>query len=64
MKVTSRDGTTIDVLEAGRGPSLVIVPGALTVAADDLELAEALAPSYAAHVLGRRGRGASGAQGR
>jgi hypothetical protein len=42
VKVTSRDGTVIDVLQTGHGPSLLIVPGALTVAADYLELARAL----------------------
>ena len=63
MKVTSRDGTTLDVLTTGHGPALLIVPGALTTAVDHVELARALAPSYTTHIIERRGRGASGPQG-
>jgi pimeloyl-ACP methyl ester carboxylesterase len=61
--VTSSDGTTIAYTSTGVGPGLILVPGALTVAADFAPLAQALSDEFTVHVIERRGRGASGPQG-
>ncbi|WP_024805244.1 alpha/beta fold hydrolase [Nocardia sp. BMG51109] len=61
--VVSADGTTIAYLTVGRGPALVVVPGALSVAAGYLDFARALGEQFTAHVVERRGRGRSGPQG-
>ncbi len=61
--VASRDGTRISYLSIGSGPSLLLVPGALTMAADMRILAEELGRRFTVHVVERRGRGASGPQG-
>ena len=61
--VSSSDGTTIAYTSTGAGPGLILVPGALTVAADFAPLAQALADVFTVHVIERRGRGASGPQG-
>jgi pimeloyl-ACP methyl ester carboxylesterase len=61
--VTSSDGTTIAYTSTGVGPGLILVPGALAVAADFAPLAGALADVFTVHVIERRGRGASGPQG-
>ena len=61
--VTSADGTTISYLTIGAGPAVIVLPGALTVAADYADLARGLAPHFTVHVLDRRGHGASGPQG-
>jgi pimeloyl-ACP methyl ester carboxylesterase len=61
--VTSSDGTAIAFTTTGAGPGLILVPGALAVAADFVPLACALCDVFTVHVLERRGRGASGPQG-
>jgi pimeloyl-ACP methyl ester carboxylesterase len=61
--VTSNDGTTIAYASIGAGPGLILVPGALAIAADLLPLARALSDVFTVHVIERRGRGASGPQG-
>jgi len=61
--VTSDDGTTIAYTSIGMGPGVLLVPGALTVAADFAPLARALSGAFTVHVIERRGRGASGPQG-
>src|SRR5689334_6735282 len=61
--VVSADGTPISYQTLGQGPSIIIVPGALSVAADYAVLANALAPDFAVHLMERRGRGQSGLQG-
>lgn len=54
----------ISYLSLGSGPAVIVVPGALSMAADYLPFAEALAKYYfAVHILERRGRGQSGPQG-
>jgi pimeloyl-ACP methyl ester carboxylesterase len=58
--VTSRDGTTIGYLELGRGPSLILLHGAMVSARSFTRLAEALADSHTVVVPDRRGRGLSG----
>jgi pimeloyl-ACP methyl ester carboxylesterase len=60
---TSRDGTRIEYLTVGSGPGLVVVPGALAVAADFLGLATLLASRFTVNIVERRGRGGSGPQG-
>jgi pimeloyl-ACP methyl ester carboxylesterase len=59
----SRDGTTIGFLSIGRGPSVVVIPGVLSMAADYGAFARALSEHFAVHTIERRGRGASGPQG-
>lgn len=61
--VRSADGTVIGYRKVGTGPGLLIVPGALTVAADYDGLAAALADRFTVYTIERRGRGASGPQG-
>lgn len=61
--VCSADGTVIGYRTVGTGPALLIVPGALAVAADYDALAAALAERFTVHTMERRGRGTSGPQG-
>ncbi|MGW9211067.1 alpha/beta fold hydrolase [Embleya sp. NPDC055664] len=61
--VRSADETVISYRTVGSGPDLLIVPGALVVAADYDTLAAALADRFTVHTIERRGRGASGQQG-
>ena len=62
-EVASADGTTISYLSVGAGPGVIVLPGALTVAADYADFARSLAAHYTVHVVDRRGHGASGPQG-
>ena len=58
---TSADGTTIAFEQVGDGPTVVIVGGAFSVAADGAPLANAMADAgYRAVTVDRRGRGSSG----
>ncbi|WP_405770381.1 alpha/beta fold hydrolase [Streptomyces sp. NBC_01538] len=59
----SADGTVISYRSQGSGPGLLVVPGALGVAADFDGLAAQLAHHFTVHVIDRRGRGGSGPQG-
>jgi pimeloyl-ACP methyl ester carboxylesterase len=62
--VTSADGTTISYRSTGRGPGLILLPGALLTARDFDGLARVLgARGLTVHTLDRRGRGGSGPQG-
>ncbi|WP_442602150.1 alpha/beta fold hydrolase [Paenibacillus sp. KN14-4R] len=61
--VTSKDGTTISYRSVGKGPSLIVVPGALTTSEQFTQLAYELSDSFTVHILDRRGRGGSGPQG-
>ncbi len=61
--VTSKDSTQINYQTIGTGPALIIIPGALSLAADYHALAEALADRFTVHSIERRGRGLSGAMG-
>jgi pimeloyl-ACP methyl ester carboxylesterase len=61
--VLSRDGTTISYLSVGSGPSVIVIPGALSMAADYAAFARALAEQFTAYTIERRGRGESGPQG-
>ena len=57
--VSSADGTRIGYLRQGSGPGLVLVQGAMGVAAHYRELATALAPRFTVYSPDRRGRGLS-----
>jgi pimeloyl-ACP methyl ester carboxylesterase len=59
----SRDGTRIAYLSVGSGPSVLLIPGALSTAATYAAFAHALAEHFTVHTLERRGRGGSGPQG-
>lgn len=61
--VTSADGTRIEYLTVGHGPSAIVIPGALATARDLLPLAGLLGRRHAVHIVQRRGRGGSGPQG-
>jgi len=61
--VTSADGTRIGYRSEGAGPGMIIVPGALSTAADFATLSAALADRFTVHTIERRGRGTSGPQG-
>ena len=59
----SRDGTTINYLTTGRGPPVIVVPGALSTACSYACFADALGQAHTVHTIHRRGRGLSGPQG-
>jgi len=61
--LASADGTPVEYLSAGRGPHVIVVPGALAMASDLAALATLLAERHTVHVVQRRGRGGSGPQG-
>lgn len=61
--VRSRDGTNISYLSTGQGPPVLVIPGVLSMAADYSSFARALADHFTVHIIERRGRGGSGAQG-
>ena len=61
--VFSKDGTRISYLSTGTGPSVLVIPGVLSMAADYTAFARALAEHFAVHTIERRGRGESGPQG-
>jgi pimeloyl-ACP methyl ester carboxylesterase len=61
--VFSLDGTKISYLTIGRGPSVIVIPGTLSMAADYAAFARALAEHFTVHTIERRGRGESGPQG-
>jgi pimeloyl-ACP methyl ester carboxylesterase len=61
--VVSRDGTRIGYLSVGGGPSVLVIPGVLSIAADYAAFARALSAHFTVHTLERRGRGESGPQG-
>src|ERR1700761_2352767 len=60
---TSADGTAVEYLSMGRGPHVIVVPGALATAGDLAAFAGLLASRHTVHVGQRRGRGGSGPQG-
>jgi pimeloyl-ACP methyl ester carboxylesterase len=61
--VLSKDGTTISYLSIGGGPSVLVLPGVLSMAADYAAFARALAEHFTVHTIERRGRGESDPQG-
>lgn len=61
--VLSRDGATIGYLSVGSGPSVIVIPGALSLASDYIAFAHTLAEHFTVHTIERRGRGLSSPQG-
>ena len=61
--VRSRDGTRIGYLSVGDGPSVLVIPGVLSMAADYAAFTRALSEHFTVHTIERRGRGESGPQG-
>jgi pimeloyl-ACP methyl ester carboxylesterase len=61
--VHSKDGTTIGYLTVGSGPSVIVIPGALSMANGYITFAHSLAEHFTVHTIERRGRGESGPQG-
>jgi len=61
--VVSQDGAKISYLTLGSGPSVLVIPGALSIAADYVPFARALAGRFTVHIIERRGRGLSSPQG-
>ena len=62
--LASRDGSPVGYTSVGYGPSVIVIPGALSTASTYDEFARQLAGNgFAVHVIERRGRGASGPQG-
>jgi pimeloyl-ACP methyl ester carboxylesterase len=47
----------------GSGPAVLVIPGALSIAADYTAFASALAEHFTVHIIERRGRGTSSPQG-
>jgi len=61
--VRSKDGTTISYLSIGGGPTVLVLPGVLSMATDYTAFARSLAVHFIVHTIKRRGRGESGPQG-
>src|SRR5690349_12217289 len=61
--VLSQDGAKISYLTMGSGPSVVVIPGALSTAADYAAFANALAAHFTVYITERRGRAGSSPQG-
>jgi pimeloyl-ACP methyl ester carboxylesterase len=61
--VLSQDGAKISYLTMGSGPSVLVIPGTLSMAADYAAFARALAEHFTVHIIERRGRGLSSPQG-
>ncbi|MFL5624739.1 MAG: alpha/beta fold hydrolase [Ktedonobacteraceae bacterium] len=61
--VLSQDGAKISYLTIGSGSSVIVIPGALSMAADYTAFASALAEHFTVHIIERRGRGLSNPQG-
>jgi pimeloyl-ACP methyl ester carboxylesterase len=61
--VLSQDGAKISYLTMGSGPAVLVIPGALSMAADYTAFASALAEHFTVHIIERRGRGRSSPQG-
>jgi pimeloyl-ACP methyl ester carboxylesterase len=63
LHISSVDGAKISYLTTGSGPSVLVIPGALSIAADYAAFASALAEHFTVHTIERRGRGVSSPQG-
>jgi pimeloyl-ACP methyl ester carboxylesterase len=61
--VVSQDGAKISSLTMGSGPAVIVIPGALSMAADYAAFGTALAERFTVHIIERRGRGLSSPQG-
>jgi pimeloyl-ACP methyl ester carboxylesterase len=63
QSVLSRDGAQISYLSMGSGPAVIVIPGALSVAAGYAAFGRSLAEHFTVHIIERRGRGLSSPQG-
>lgn len=61
--VYSKDGTIISYTTVGKGPAVIVIPGALSLAKDFDKFAYALAENFTVHTINRRGRAPSGPRG-
>src|SRR5438105_15665811 len=61
--VLSQDGAKISYLTMGSGPSVLVIPGALSMAVDYAAFSSSLAEHITVHIIERRGRGKSSPQG-
>ena len=61
--VRSRDGAMVNYISMGAGPSVLVIPGALSVASGYVAFASGLAKEFSVHIIERRGRGLSSPQG-
>ena len=61
--VLSQDGAKISYLTTGSGQSVIVIPGALSMAVNYAAFASALAEHFTVHIIERRGRGRSSPQG-
>lgn len=61
--VLSQDGAKMSYLTVGSGPAVIVIPGALSMAADYAAFARSLAEHFTVHTIERRGRGESSPQG-
>ena len=61
--VTSDDGTIISYYTTGKGPALILIHGALSMAENYKDMAGYLGRDFTVYAIERRGRGLSGAQG-
>ena len=59
---TSTDGARIDSLTMGDGPAVIVIPGALSVAAGYAGFGHALGEHFTVYIIERRGRGLSSPQ--
>ena len=53
--VRSADGTPISYLSVGKGPSVLVVPGVLSMASDYGNFADALGEHFTVYTIERRG---------
>jgi len=61
LTITATDGTSLSYYVIGTtGPSLIVLPGAMSSALTQLELATALSTKYTIYLFSRRARGLSG----
>ncbi|MCP9624786.1 alpha/beta hydrolase [Nocardia otitidiscaviarum] len=61
--IIAADGTPIAFHTTGHGPGVIVIPGALSVAAGFARFARTLGERFTVHIMERRGRGDSGPQG-
>ncbi|OBT64273.1 hypothetical protein VE03_06819 [Pseudogymnoascus sp. 23342-1-I1] len=54
------DGVELSYYSVGSGPGIIIIPGAMSSALNQYELALSLSSSYTVHLFSRRSRGLSG----
>lgn len=60
LSIQALDGSLLSYYQLGSGPGLIVLPGAMSSALSQLELATALANEYTVYLFSRRGRGRSG----